>query len=893
MEAPIHAGILNALFAAILAVIMAGLAVLFRRRPAVVHALWILVLVKFLVPSVYPVEIPWWRPSPAQLDGPETVVVQENVDPRTILVDQLSEPREDVSPESAVSEPQPVGVLQPTGENLEPAVTGPTIPPNPNAGPVQLSWERIVGMVWLTGSLTWLVIAAIRIVRFQRILRFAKPAHPELQIRVQMLAERLGLSACPSVSLVSAPIAPLLWALTRSPQLLIPEKLWERLNKEQRDTLLVHELAHLRRGDHWVRRLEMLVLALYWWHPVVWYAQRRLREAEEQCCDSWVLWVLPHAAQDYAVALVETLAFLSHSRPALPLGASGIEPMRLLKRRLSMIVQGQPPRGVSRLACWAIVGVGLLLLPLLPIPAQQTSNPESDDEEQVQPPPSPGSAPASTETPTLQPAPTQVAPPIRADRAEQIEAARDEVELVKAKLMIRRAELEETKTKLRLAQRNLSRLEEAFKKGTVPESMMESTRTEAELLQPQLNTKQAQIQEAEILLKQAERRLRRLEASPKTEEAPLIPPPMKGSGGPPPAKSGSSRISGPGGLGKGLPAQPGSGTPSKMAPGLPGPGRPIKGAPRLPVPGADGALPGTSSGRGGPGVGAPRKRVFLEVEGTVLEVDPKTRLATISVGSESGIRRGNLLDVYRVLPNPKYLGKMEILEAKPDKSVGRINDMRINDMQRAGPIEKGDHVAGRVTGGPDNAEVGTKLHLAWADQAFEETSWDFGSVRRGEQLGHSFRLANIRDEPIHIAAVRSSAAYLTPNLVVKVEGGAQARETEVWLGQYQDATIEVSVDTRRFVGDKTATVYVQFDQPAVAEVQLQVRARSVESRTGTTLPGSGSLKGEPQESKARILELEIKVDQLMKQLDALRHELKSPVDAKGLKPPKLDDPAKP
>src|SRR5207245_10624829 len=218
---------------------------------------------------------------------------------------------------------------------------------------------------------------------------FSLPSNREAQLRLQELAERLGLSVCPSISFVAAPIAPLLWALARSPRLLIPSQLWDRLNEEQRDTLLVHELAHLRRGDHWVRRLEMVVLALYWWHPAVWWAQRQLREAEEQCCDAWVLWALPEAAQDYAVALVETLAFLSHSRPVLPLGASGIEPMRLLKRRLSMIVQGHPPRGMSRLAFWAVIGLGLLLLPLLPVPAQQTADPPSDAEGQVPPPTAP------------------------------------------------------------------------------------------------------------------------------------------------------------------------------------------------------------------------------------------------------------------------------------------------------------------------------------------------------------------------------------------------------------------------------------------------------------------------------------------------------------------------
>src|SRR5438132_2372210 len=165
---------------------------------------------------------------------------------------------------------------------------------------------------------------------------------------------------------------------------------------------------------------------------------------------------------------------------------------------------------------------------------------------------------------------------------------------------------------------------------------------------------------------------------------------------------------------------------------------------------------------------------------------------------------------------------------------------------------------------------GIKLTPAWAELLFDEKSWDFGPVRRGEQLGHTFRLANNLDKPIHVVAVRSSAAYVTPHLVVVLEesDGAQALMKEAWLGPHQSARIEVSMDTRRFVGDKTADIYVQFDQPTLAEVQLQVRARIVES------PAGRARKGEPQESKARILELEMKVDQLTKQLDALRDERK-------------------
>src|SRR5260370_33453135 len=66
--------------------------------------------------------------------------------------------------------------------------------------------------------------------------------------------------------------------------------------------------------------------------------------------------------------------------------------MRFLKRRLAMSVRAQPPRAMSRWAVLAVVGLGAILLPLLPIPAQQPKS-EGGDEE------SPSSASGQTPTP--------------------------------------------------------------------------------------------------------------------------------------------------------------------------------------------------------------------------------------------------------------------------------------------------------------------------------------------------------------------------------------------------------------------------------------------------------------------------------------------------------------
>ena len=136
----------------------------------------------------------------------------------------------------------------------------------------------------------------------------------------------------------------MLWASGGWPRLIIPTELWKGLDERQRGTLLVHELAHLRRGDHRVRIFELVVTALYWWNPVLWWARQALRDVEEQCCDAWVVWAFPEAAKSYAETLLETLDFLNQSELSEPLLASGFGKVQHLRRRLTMIMSGTTPR---------------------------------------------------------------------------------------------------------------------------------------------------------------------------------------------------------------------------------------------------------------------------------------------------------------------------------------------------------------------------------------------------------------------------------------------------------------------------------------------------------------------------------------------------------------------
>jgi hypothetical protein len=80
-----------------------------------------------------------------------------------------------------------------------------------------------------------------------------------------------------------------------------------------------------------------------------------------------------------------------------------------------------------------------------------------------------------------------------------------------------------------------------------------------------------------------------------------------------------------------------------------------------------------------------------DVEGTVLETDAKSDLVTISIGSDSGVNKGNTLVVYRLKPRPEYVGTLSVIDSQPREAVARpIKPLR------AGPVQKGDIVASRV-----------------------------------------------------------------------------------------------------------------------------------------------------------------------------------------------------
>ncbi|NJB84391.1 beta-lactamase regulating signal transducer with metallopeptidase domain [Lewinella marina] len=106
--------------------------------------------------------------------------------------------------------------------------------------------------------------------------------------KVRQLADRLGYSGALRLGISDRISGPMLVGHLK-PVLLFPLALVNDLTTEEAESVILHELAHLRRYDHLLHPLQCLVEIIYYYHPAIHWIGERIREERENCCDDLVL----------------------------------------------------------------------------------------------------------------------------------------------------------------------------------------------------------------------------------------------------------------------------------------------------------------------------------------------------------------------------------------------------------------------------------------------------------------------------------------------------------------------------------------------------------------------------------------------------------------------------
>ncbi len=121
---------------------------------------------------------------------------------------------------------------------------------------------------------------------------------------------------------------------------------------------VAHELAHLARRDPWLRALESVATALFFfWPPVSWVC-RRIDRAREMACDQWALAHGPLAPRDYARMLVELATRAPASRPVAAGAMALVRTRSQLGARVDQLLAGARPPRLGRVGARCRGGVG-------------------------------------------------------------------------------------------------------------------------------------------------------------------------------------------------------------------------------------------------------------------------------------------------------------------------------------------------------------------------------------------------------------------------------------------------------------------------------------------------------------------------------------------------------
>ncbi|HWW00595.1 MAG TPA: M56 family metallopeptidase [Candidatus Acidoferrum sp.] len=322
-----------------------------RLRPAIRYTLWLLLLVKLLLPPslALPTSLAWWlRPSAAPTTTTQSRFLVVTYGPPTA-----------------------------TGLSASPAAA--LLPPPPLPFPIS-AWAVLVS----TG--VSVALLGVMLVRWRQVSRMASEALSAPASLERLLGEassRTEVCRRVRLKLTVHPMSPAVCGFFR-PVILLPRSLAESLPASQLRAVLLHELIHLRRKDVWINAVQAMLLVAYWWHPLLWLANARIRRLREQAVDDAVMLALRDESETYAPTLLE-VAKLDLARPLSSLGLVGIfESKTALRERILRLDEFRPGRkaGLTLFSGLGVVAFALTALPMGNGPAQpatSASSPPTDE----------------------------------------------------------------------------------------------------------------------------------------------------------------------------------------------------------------------------------------------------------------------------------------------------------------------------------------------------------------------------------------------------------------------------------------------------------------------------------------------------------------------------------
>lgn len=293
----------------LVAIVVAHLAlVLKRNRAQVRHGLWLVASLKFLVPfaalTAIGRQVGWQTSDP---------IVTSDV---MLVIDAVSQP---------FSQPSRLVV----------------VPAMPASGMSMLPFMLL--LIWGCGLVMMLRRWFREWRRVADVVRTASPVTEGREVRtLRRLESMIGIRKPIAMVLSNACLEPAVFGI-RAPVLMWPQRMGERLNDDQIASILAHELSHVRRRDNLVASVHMVIQAVFWFHPFVWWVGARLLDERERSCDEDVI-ELGNEPGMYAESILKTCRFSVGAPFIAVAGVTGSN----LGKRIEAIMRRDAGRALNR-----------------------------------------------------------------------------------------------------------------------------------------------------------------------------------------------------------------------------------------------------------------------------------------------------------------------------------------------------------------------------------------------------------------------------------------------------------------------------------------------------------------------------------------------------------------
>jgi beta-lactamase regulating signal transducer with metallopeptidase domain/multidrug resistance efflux pump len=351
--------LLDATVKSIVAVSIAGVAALTAHRQASAatrHFLWLLAIAASLALPILSFVLPAWRilPSWSQLRPQSTSAPGAPVAIHSFVI----APAVNVRTSRTSTAPAPLSTLP-----LDEAASA-------------LRWP-LLSWLWAAGCALLLVRLSVAHFFLHRMIKRCAPDIDDL-ILEELQRAQAQLDVRRPITLLRDPrlAIPFVFGLFR-PRLVLPmeSEQWSRIEVR---SVLLHELAHIKRHDVAIQWLTQIACALHWFNPLIWFAAWRLRLERERACDDLVVASGVRAA-DYAEHLLHVATKLETPLPTFSCGAAlaMARPSRLEGRLVALLNGRTNHDGVTRALAVGAIGVAVALIVPMAMLRAADEKPES------------------------------------------------------------------------------------------------------------------------------------------------------------------------------------------------------------------------------------------------------------------------------------------------------------------------------------------------------------------------------------------------------------------------------------------------------------------------------------------------------------------------------------